>query len=528
MTQETIEAAGYASNHRQHRAILLTASLVSSLVMLDSNVVAVALPTISNSLGADFADMQWVIMAYVLPFAALLLAAGTLGDIYGRRRIALVGQIVFAVASVLCGIAATPLLLNLARALQGVGASMLLTSSIAVINHSFQGSSRARAYAFWGASLGVAITSGPIVGGVISSLFGWQWAFLINLPICLVLIVATLRVIPESSDPEAKRLDYAGVATFSSGMFLLIWAVMDGNVLGWLSPTVLWRAAGGILLMAAFVVAEQLQQRPMVDLKLLRSWALVGSACAMLGYAGGAQVMIFYLPLYLQNAYGYAPVVAGVAMLPFALPMFLVPRLGARLSAALSTRALLCLGLGISTISNVFMALLAANVAPYGSFAVAMTCAGIGAGLLNGETAKAMQDALPAQRAGMGSGIAGTVRFIGLLFGVAGLGAVLVAVAAGRFLSLASQWQLPADSALALIKQYAAGDVAGALQHVPDGIRVAVAAAARHAFDAGFGVAAWTAAAVALAAALLTWTLMPAVGVVDAGVRRTMLVVPGE
>lgn len=231
------------------RMILIVIGIVSSLVMLDTNLVAVALPTIASSLNADFADLQWVITAYVLPFAAMLLAAGSFGDRVGRRLSAVIGLLLFGLASLGCGLSVSPLMLDISRAVQGVGASLLLTATLAIINHTFVGPERAKAFAFWGASLGVAITCGPILGGIISSLFGWEWAFLINVPLCSGLIIAMLKVVPESRDPEANSLDYWGILTFSAGLFLLTWAVIDGNSLGWLAPAVAWRAAGGVLLL---------------------------------------------------------------------------------------------------------------------------------------------------------------------------------------------------------------------------------------------------------------------------------------
>jgi EmrB/QacA subfamily drug resistance transporter len=514
---------------KRQRNILLIASMVSSLVMLDSNVVAVALPTIAASLGANFSDIQWVITAYVLPFAALLLAAGSFGDIYGRRFSALLGQVIFAGASLLCGIAASPLMLNLARALQGIGASLLLTAALAIINHSFQGPARAKAYAFWGACLGIAITCGPIIGGVIASTIGWQWAFLINLPICAVLIVGTLKAIPESRDPEAKRVDFAGVATFSSGLFLITWAIIDGNALGWLTPIVLWRLIGGAILLAAFYVVEKMQARPMVDFDIVKSGNFVGSAFAMIGYAAGAQVMIFYLPLYLQNTYGFAPVTAGIAMLPFAFPMFLVPRMGARLAAWLPSRTILCIGLGVTTLSNLWMAFLATDSVSYPLFAVAMVCAGTGAGLLNGETAKALQSAVPAQRAGMASGLSATIRFVALLFGVAGLGAVLVTVAATHFAQHAAQFNLDVPTALALAKRFAAGDVNGVMLHLPALFRDTAGEALRFAFDSGFSAAAWTSDGIAFGSLVMTrWMIPNDDAMQEQGAHNVMHVAPGE
>ncbi|EIK94827.1 EmrB/QacA subfamily drug resistance transporter [Pseudomonas sp. M47T1] len=478
--------------------ILIVIGIVSSLVMLDTNLVAVALPTIASSLNADFADLQWVITAYVLPFAALLLAAGSFGDRVGRRRAALIGLVLFGLASLACGLSVSPLMLDISRAVQGVGASLLLTATLAIINHTFVGPERAKAYAFWGASLGVAITCGPILGGVISSLFGWQWAFLINVPLCSVLIVATLKVVPESRDPGADSLDYGGILTFSSGLFLLTWAVIDGNASGWLAPAVMWRAVGGLLLLAAFVMVEKRQSNPMLDFKIFGSRYFCGTVASMMGYAVAAQVMIFYLPLYLQNAFGFAPMTAGFAMLPFALPMFLVPRLSANIT--LSSRALLSLGLGVTAAGDMMMALLCNAGASYPLCAVAMVITGTGAGILNGETAKAVQGALPANRSGVASGIAATIRFTTLLFGIAALGAILLSSTLKAFVPHAGSLGWSIGQAVSTAKRFCAGDAAS--------IETTVMGLLRSAFESGFASAAWAAVAVAIIALVVTRTLM--------------------
>lgn len=496
------QPAGGASARLQ----LLVISLISSLVMLDSNVVAVALPTIARSLNADFADVQWVITAYVLPFAALLLAAGSFGDRVGRRLAALIGLAVFGLSSLACGLAVSPTMLNVARAVQGVGASLVLTASLALINHNFAGAERAKAFAFWGASLGIAITSGPIIGGVIASTVGWTWAFLINVPICTALFIAAIGMIPESRDPDATGLDYAGIATFSTGLFFVTWAVIDGNALGWLSAPIVWRALGGAALLALFVVVELRQRRPMLDFAIFNSRHFIGTVFAMVGYAAGAQVMIFYLPLYLQNAFGFSPMIAGLAMLPFALPMFVVPRLSMHLGWM--PRTLLCAGLAVTVTANLGMAWLADAHASYMVFAAAMTLAGIGAGVLNGDTAKALQGALPANRSGVASGIGATTRFVALLFGVAGLGALLVGATTGRFALAAKASGMSAADAATLAKRFSAGDAEGAAALMPAVLRDSLGRSLQDAFHAGFGGAALAAAAVALVCLALTYVLM--------------------
>ena len=199
------------------RAILFTTSLVSSLIMLDSNIVAVSLPAIGHSLHASFSDVQWVIGAYLLSYAALLLATGAFADRHGRKRATVIGLVIFGLASMLCGLAPSAWVLNAARALQGVGGSFLLTAALAILTHTFFGAERAKAFSVWGACLGIALTIGPIVGGVITNFWGWRWIFLVNIPASLALIWAIFRFIPESRDEQATGLDFPGIATFTPG-----------------------------------------------------------------------------------------------------------------------------------------------------------------------------------------------------------------------------------------------------------------------------------------------------------------------
>ena len=493
---------------RAKRRILVAASLVTALSMFDSNIVAVSLPSIARTLGADFAEIEWVISAYMLTFSALLLAAGSYADRHGRKRATLIGLVVFAVASGLCGLAQSALMLNLARALQGVGASLLVPAGLAIINHAFAAHERAKAYAFWGACLGIALTSGPIVGGVVTNLFGWRWVFLINLPICIALFVAILVFVAESRDHEAKHLDYAGILTFSAGLFLLIWALIDGNALGWTARPIVERLVGAAALLVAFLFVELVQKRPMVDFTLFAQPTFLGSVFAMLGYAGGAQVMIFYLPLFLQNAFDLSPAMAGLAMLPFALPMFLTPLLGAPLARRYSGRTLLTVGLMTTLIGNLLLWALAHFSLHYPAFLLGMLVAGAGAGLLNSETAKVMQGAVPAQRAGMAGGLTATTRFVGLLIGIAALGAVLAHVASRSFIASGVAAGLDAEKAAELSKHVTSGDVGGIVGTVPEALRTSIWQIGNAAFADGFAAAALLAAAIAAAMALLTLLLV--------------------
>ena len=295
------------------------------MIMLDSNIVGVALPSIARTYHAAFSDIEWVVSGYILTFAALLMTGGALADTYGRRKMLVIGIVLFGVSSVLCGMAPSAVWLDVARALQGVGAAIQLSANLAVLGHEFRGADRAKAFGIWGAVLGIAAAIGPFVGGIITSLFGWQWAFLVNAPICVALIALALNAVSESVDPDAGRLDIIGMITFAASLSLLVWALINANAEGWLSWSIMSKLIASVILFVSFLFAEKMQKRPMMDLSLFRRRTFIGSAFATFGFAASAQVMITYLPLYLQNFFGFSAANAGFGMLPFALPLFFCP-----------------------------------------------------------------------------------------------------------------------------------------------------------------------------------------------------------
>jgi MFS family permease len=360
----------------------------------------------------------------------------------------------------------------------------------------------------WGSALGIALAIGPVIGGLITETFGWRWIFLVNVPAAAILILATLRFIDESYDPKATRLDIFGVVTFSGALALLIWALIDGNDAGWSSPSILLRTFSAVAAFGVFVLGETRQTRPMVDFALFRRRTFLGAALAMIGYGAAAQVMIFFLPLYLENAYGFAPLTAGIAMIPFALPMVLAPRVINQLALRYSGRFLLTVGLITAALGNVAFWFVAQSHQSYGAFLVAMLVAGCGAGLLNGQTVKVLQGAVPVDRAGMASGLASTTRFIGILVSVAALGAVLSNVTRDRFIAPASQMGIHDDVARAAAARVTSGDLASMLSDVQPQLREALHSLALDAYGSGFAIAALVAAAVALAASVLAFSLI--------------------
>jgi EmrB/QacA subfamily drug resistance transporter len=493
--------------------LLFCASGVSFIIMLDSNIVAVSLPTIARELGATFSDIEWVVSAYVLTFAAFLMPSGALADRYGRRRVVMAGMAVFTLASLLCGIAPNATLLKLARAFQGIGAALQLSAALAILGHEFRGPERARAFGFWGTVIGAAVAVGPPVGGVITAVFGWRWAFLVNVPIGIGLLLLAVDSIDESKDPHAVSLDVAGMTFFGGALSCLVWALIDGNADGWSSTATWLRLSVAAALVILFIVAERVQRRPMIDFSLFRKSTFLGASVAMFGFACSAQVMLTYLPLYLQNVFGLNPAAAGLAMLPFALPLFICPRIAAALALRVSGRALLGTGLAIVAAGNFFTAAAVARNLPYGMVAAAMIVTGCGAGLLNGETAKVSMSVIPPERGGMASGIGATLRFVGLVTGITALGAVLAAQTERHFANASAAGHLiipGGQSTHALVSHLLAGDLAAIVAAMPASERPTMFEISRLSFSAGFTMVLLVAAAVATLGAWLVYRLVSA------------------
>ena len=488
--------------------VLLTASTGCALTVLDTNIVAIVLPTIARDLGASFADIEWVISSYVLCFAALLMPAGAIADRFGRRRVFLVGIALFALASVLCGLARSPASLYLARAFQGVGAAFLLAPALAIIAHAFhEEGARNRAWAIWGGMMGLTMVLAPLIGGIIVDLVGWRWAFDINAPICAALALAVLRFVPESRDQAARRLDPAGILLFSVTMFGMTSGLINGQAYGWGSaPAVASFGVGGGGLLA-FVIAERAQARPMLDLKLFRTPRLIGAVLAMFAYAGCAQVMASLLPLFLQNGLGQTPLHAGFDMLPFAGAMLVFPYVGRVIGRRATSGQILTLGLSVAAAGGVLTSW-GAHLGSMGVSMAGMLVLGSGGGLLNGETQKAIMSAVPRDRAGMASGISTTARFSGILMGFAVLSGVLATTVRGSLATAACGAGAGCDHARRFADAVVSGDLSRAVAGLAGPARALAVAQAHAAYSGGFAAAMATAALGAGLSALLVAVLM--------------------
>src|SRR5579871_4397699 len=334
---------------------LLAVCIGVFMLLIDVTVVNTALPAIQRSLHASFSDLQWVVNAYALTLAAFLLTAGSLSDLVGRKRVFSTGLALFTISSLICGVSASPLMLNLARGAQGIGGAIMLSSSLSLIANAFRGRDRGTAFAVYGAVLGAAVAVGPLVGGGLTSGLGWRWIFFVNVPIGAFAVLLTLTRVAESRDPEARGVDWAGLVTFCSALFLLVYALTQGNAKGWGSTEIVVCLAVAVGLLAAFAIAELRQERPMFDLALLRRPAFTGAS--LVGFALSASMfsLYLYLTLYIQNVLGYSPFNAGLRFLPMTALLFFVSPISGRLTVRIPVRLILATGLALIAVSLALM-----------------------------------------------------------------------------------------------------------------------------------------------------------------------------
>jgi EmrB/QacA subfamily drug resistance transporter len=417
--------------HAQRWWTLGAVCVATFMLLLDITIVNVALPDIARDLGSSFTDLQWVIDAYALSLAALLLTAGSLADRFGRRRLFAAGLAIFTASSLLCALAGSPLFLDLARGLQGVGAAAMFATSLALLAAAFHGPERGTAFGAWGATTGAAVAVGPLVGGLLTETVGWQSIFLINVPIGLAAIGVALTRVAESRDPHAGGVDVPGVVTFSGGLFLLVFGLVRGNAEGWGSPLIVGCLAGAAVLLCGFVAVERRRRDPMFDLTLLRKPAFAGASIAAFALSASLFSMFLYLTLYLQNALGHSPLEAGLRFLPTTLLSFAVAPIAGKLSARLPVRAMIGVGLGLVGAGLLLMTQIDAN-SHWTALLPGFLAAGAGVGLINPPLASTAVGVVPPERAGMGSGINSTFRQVGIATGIAGLGALFQHLVASK------------------------------------------------------------------------------------------------
>ncbi len=486
----------------RHWWTLIAVCLATFMLLVDVTIVQVALPTIQRKLHTSFSDLQWLISAYALSLSALILTSGAVADRLGRKRVFLFGLAVFSAASLVCGLSTSAGMLIAARAVQGIGGAAMFATGLALIGQDFQGphaSKRSTAIAIWGATVGGAVAVGPLVGGAITDGLGWQWIFFVNVPIGVATLALGFTRMVNKADPGATRLDLPGLVTFSGSLFLLVFALVIGNDDGWSSAKVLAMLVGAAVLMAAFVAAELVQERPMFDLALFRKRSFTGVSFATLMVGGGMFAMFPYITLYLQNDLGYSPLQGGLRMLPATLLTFVIPVASRRPAERVPPGIALGGGLAITAVGLALMARVTVG-STWTVLLAGLLLIGVGIGLANPAIARIALGVVPPQRTGMASGISNTFRIGGLSIGVAALGAIFQ-----QQLSLGLRQQL-GRNVPGLARGVASGGIPTA-RAIGRGSHVVVSAA-QHAFATGMNVLFVVGAAAVLAGAVAAFAMV--------------------
>jgi EmrB/QacA subfamily drug resistance transporter len=489
---------------------LITVSIATFMLLLDVTIVNVALPSIQDDLGSSLTDLQWVVDSYVLALAALTLTAGSLADRLGRKLVFTAGVAAFTAASLLAGFASDTLTLDLARGLQGIGGAAMFGTVLALIAQEFAPSERKTALGIWGAVVGVGVAVGPLVGGVLVDSLGWESIFFVNVPVGALTIGLAIAKLREARDPSPGRLDWAGFVTFSSALFLLVFAVLRGNGEGWSSAEIVGSLAAGVALAAAFAAIELRSQSPMLDVRLFRVPAFTGAALAAFAVAASAFSMLLFIVLYLQNALGYSPLQAGLRLLPITAMAFVFSPLAARLSERVPLRALIGGGLALAgtgllvagglDIDSEWTALLA------GLFLI-----GAGVGVVNPSVAEAAISVVPPARAATGAAINNTFRQVGIAVGIAALGAVFQARIESKFGQLLANGPATLHGqANELASAVSSGNAKTAIAAAPPGARGFLGDAAQQAFVSGLNEIFVIAGVTALVGAALSLVLIRA------------------
>jgi EmrB/QacA subfamily drug resistance transporter len=489
---------------------LIAVCVATFMLLLDVTIVNVALPSIQSSLKASFSDLQWVVDAYALTLAALLLTTGSLADLFGRRRLFVIGLVIFTISSLLSGLAADPLWLNLARGAQGIGAAAMFSTSLALLGSAFQGRERGTAFGVWGAITGLAVAIGPVVGGALTTGLSWRWIFLVNVPIGVAAVIISVFKVDESRQSGARRPDLIGFVTFSGSLGALVYALIKGNAKGWGSPIIVGCLAGAAALLIAFVIAELVRRdRAMFDLGLLRKPTFTGGAIAAFSLSAGLFALFLFLTLYMQDVLGYSALQTGVRFLVLSGGIMLTSAVAGRLTTTVPIRLLIAPGLAMIGVALLLMR----GLTPESSWThliPGFILAGAGAGLVNPPLASTAIGVVTPDRAGMASGINSTFRQVGIATGIAGLGAIFThSIRAGIESVLSGNPSIPAHAAHALASDVAQGNgAAGGLAMLPPQARQAAVHAVRSGFVSGLNDVFLIGAIIAFVGAALTLVLI--------------------
>jgi EmrB/QacA subfamily drug resistance transporter len=490
---------------RIKRVTLGTMCFALFMVMLDSTVVNLALPTIQKELGASMSELQWIVDAFVLALASLLLTGGTLGDMYGRRKAFVLGVGLFTVGSVACALAPSTSVLIAARLFQGVGGALMMPSTLSILTNTFPDArERARAIGIWAGVSGLSLAIGPLVGGWLVDNFGWQSIFWMNVPIGVVAIAMAMRFVPESSDRAGRGLDLAGQVTAIVGLAALTYAFIEANAYGWTSARILTSFIVAAVALTAFIVIEVRGKTPLLQLKFFRDLTFSGANLVGVIVSFGFFSVIFFLSLFLQNVQGYTPTEAGALQLPTTLGVMTAAIVSGRIVGRIGSRLPITLGLVMAGIALLFMTGVQPDT-PYSSFWYWMLLMGLGIGLIMSPMTSAIMGTVPPARAGMASATSNTMRQVGSVFGIAVLGNIVTHVFTSDLSAALTKFKLPPAVAAKILAVAGQGREAATGQSIPGVDMAAVGRVIGQSFTNGVHTAMWISGILLLCAAPIAY-----------------------
>ena len=411
-------------------ATIVVACLATAMLMLDISVINTALTKIAHGLHTGLGGLQWVVDAYTIPLAATVLTAGAIADRFGRRKLFLLGLVLFTASSALCGAASGIEMLVGARAVQGIGASMMFATALALISQvTPEREDRAKALAAYGAAIGASFALGPFIGGTLTDVFGWPAIFLVNVPIGAAVLWITYRSVAEGRDPTPRRVDVPGQITLIGGLFLLVLALLRGNGDGWGSAGIVAALVGAAVLLIAFVVVEERSREPMLPLRLLSQRRFAGPQVAVFSIACSFFAVFLYLTLYLQTVLGLSPIETGLVYLPGTFLVFVVSGMTAQFAARFSPAKIASLGLLLVACGLAGMLVVGVD-SSWAALLPGLLVTSLGTGLFNPTGSALALNALPDEQSGLAAGANDTFRQTGVAVGIAALGTLVPAGAA--------------------------------------------------------------------------------------------------
>jgi EmrB/QacA subfamily drug resistance transporter len=396
------------------------------MIMLDNTIVNVALPSIQRSLHMSISSLEWIVTAYALTFAALLITGGKLGDLYGRRRMFIAGLVVFTLASLACGLAPNAGFLIGARAVQGVGAALMNPATLSIITATFPPKERGQAIGIWAGVSALALAIGPLIGGLIVDNINWHWIFYVNVPVGVVGILVSRWVIAESRDTSHEQsIDFPGLVTSGGALLALSYALIEGNQRGWGSPEIIGLFVGSAVLLAVFIWLELRQRLPMLDLGLFKIGSFAGANIVAMLVSLGMFGVFFFISLYVQNVLGYSPTKAGAIFLPMTVLIILIAPIAGKLSDRVGSRWLMGAGMAILGVSLLLYQRIGLHTG-FWSLLPQLVLGGVGMALTMSPMTSAAMGSVPVDKAGVGSGVLNSFRQVGGSLGIALMGAILL------------------------------------------------------------------------------------------------------